>query len=82
MEKIRIVPGLWFDNKLPAEQGASVACREIEVALEMAGSFCVFAYSSLFESVDTEISPPTDETLNKRAVRREKVIPLLRSLAE
>ncbi|MCH7812405.1 MAG: family 10 glycosylhydrolase [Planctomycetes bacterium] len=81
LDQTRLVPGLWFDEKLEADQSAAVAMREIEVALEMSGNFCVFAYSSLFDSGNKQVGPRGDQAAQKRALRRETLFPFLRGLA-
>jgi len=80
LDQTRIVPGLWFDQKIDAAKSAEVVRTEIETAREMTGNFCVFAYSSLFDSTDEDLVDPSNESAKKRAIRREEVMPWLASL--
>jgi len=82
--RVPVIPGMWFGRHegKPVEEATAAVRRQIEVARERTGSFCVFAYSSLFESADDrELSRRTLEELRIRAVRREFLLPFLRSLA-
>jgi len=82
LEKTRIVPGLWFDEKIDAAKSAEVVKSEIQIAREMTGHFCVFAYSSLFDSSDDIFSKQTSQRSQKRATRRERLMDWLASLDE
>jgi len=80
-EKTPIIPGLWFDESKPGEEGAEIARQQIESARQATGGFCVFAYSSLFDSANREFNAPNEALLQKRAARRDALLPYLRSLA-
>jgi uncharacterized lipoprotein YddW (UPF0748 family) len=82
IDRVRIVPGLWLDRKLEAQDSAAVAREEIEAARQATGSFCVFAYSLLFDSVNAEPGLASESMNATRAVRREALIPFLQELAE
>jgi uncharacterized lipoprotein YddW (UPF0748 family) len=75
--KAQLVPGLWFDGKVPAEEGSHAVREEIRIAREATGDFCVFAYSSLFDSRDEDLTRQTSEENRKRQIRRELVIPVI-----
>lgn len=81
---VPVVPGLWFGRHKgkPIEEAVAAVRSQIEIALESHGHFCVFAYSSLFDSVDQELTKQSDEQRRIRQTRREALLPFLRSLAE
>ena len=76
-----VVPGLWFDSKRPVEENASVVRQQIEAAMESAGHFCIFTYSSLFDSRDEVLAKQDNTGARNREIRRRAVLPMLRSLA-
>lgn len=78
--KARVVPGLWFARKKGADEAERIAevAQEIQHSREKTGDFCVFSYSALFDSTDQELNPQTEETRKLRAMRREKLIPVIR----
>ncbi len=79
-----IVPGLWFGRHRDKSTRAAalVVKRQIEIARELTGNFCLFAYSSLFDSSDEGVLSSQDETQRElRRVRREVLLPVLRELA-
>jgi uncharacterized lipoprotein YddW (UPF0748 family) len=83
--KARVIPGLWFGrhDSRSIEQAAESVCQQIAIARERTGDFCLFAYSSLFESVDPgELVKPTPEQRELRERRRAVVLPCLRQAAE
>ena len=78
-----VVPGLWFGRhkgKTPG-QAAGVVAEQIRIARELTGDFCVFAYSALFDSNDQELTTQDQRQREIRRIRREVLLPLLRSLA-
>jgi hypothetical protein len=77
----RVVPGLWFDGKRPTEENTSVVRQQIEAAMESVGHFCIFSYSSLFESRDDVVARQNEEASRKREYRRRELLPYLKSLA-
>jgi uncharacterized lipoprotein YddW (UPF0748 family) len=87
-EGVRVLPGIWFDRRLSAEDGTAVVRRQIEAALEHTGNFCLFAYASLYESRDREAThmmnpqeAARQQTEHERArrLRREVLLPWLRT---
>lgn len=80
LDQTRMVPGLWFDQKIDAAKSADVVRTEVDIAREMTGNFCIFAYASLFEPTDRELVDKGSESAQKRAIRRERVMPWLASL--
>ena len=82
---VPIVPGLWFGRpkEFDSEKArAETVAREIEIALERTGNFCVFAYSSLFDSRDDQLTTQDEPQRRARAVRREVLLPFIQSLDE
>ncbi|MFH0979939.1 MAG: family 10 glycosylhydrolase [Planctomycetota bacterium] len=79
---VGVVPGLWFgstDNRSAAE-GLPAVRRQIEIAHEKTGSFCVFAYSSLFDSPGERGKVEDEAQHHVRELRRRELIPFIRSL--
>ncbi|RMF86002.1 MAG: hypothetical protein D6744_00445 [Planctomycetota bacterium] len=74
-----IVPGLWFGRHegVPPEQAARKVAEQIEIARRLTGGFCVFAYSSLFDSSDEELTSQDAEQRELRAVRRRIILPVI-----
>ena len=79
--KGRVVPGLMIRDRSDARRDAHIARQQIEIARAATGSFCVFAYSLLFDSGNTEFDKQNTEARRRRAQRRELLIPFLQSLA-
>jgi uncharacterized lipoprotein YddW (UPF0748 family) len=87
-EQVTVVPGLWFDGKLPVDQGTAVVRQQIEAANEATGNFCVFSYASLFDSRDATASVSTRPVSSERAqrsreareIRRQVVVPLVQTI--
>ncbi len=75
--KTQLVPGLWFDNKISPEQGSRAVNDEIQIARNATGDFCIFAYSSLFDSRDDQLTRQSTEDSRKRQTRREMVLPTI-----
>lgn len=82
---VPIVPGLWFgrvNEQRTVQQGIEDVRRQIEIAQDLTGNFCVFAYSSLFDSADqAELAKQGEEQRRMRQARRANLIPFLRSMA-
>jgi uncharacterized lipoprotein YddW (UPF0748 family) len=79
-----LVPGLWF-GRHPNEstEDATIAVKEqIEIAREKTGNFCVFAYSSLFDSGDEELTSQNERQRNLRKIRRDVLLPFLTGIAQ
>jgi uncharacterized lipoprotein YddW (UPF0748 family) len=79
-----IVPGLWFGRhpgKTP-QQASAVVARQIEIARQRTGGFCLFAYSSLFDSNDEVLAKQNDEQRAIREIRRATVLPAVRGSQE
>jgi hypothetical protein len=81
---VPVVPGLWFGRHPDAsvEQATQAVQEQIEIAREKTGNFCVFAYSSLFDSVDQELARQNEKQKSTREIRREILLPYLNSLVE
>jgi uncharacterized lipoprotein YddW (UPF0748 family) len=79
---VPVVPGLWFGRPggMSVEERTVVAREQVEIAREKTGDFCVFAYSSLFDSVDEELTNQREQQRNDRQIRREILLPFLKSL--
>ncbi len=77
-----VVPGLWFGRPAAdeVEAGARSVCRQIEYAHAQTGGFCVFAYSSLFDSWHEDPSDVDVAQRRARQFRRDIVLPLVRRL--
>ena len=77
---VPIVPGLWFGRHegKPVEEAAGAVVEQIEIARQRTGRFCVFAYSSLFDSSDEELTSQSSDQSSIRATRRRIVLPALR----
>ncbi|MBN1491196.1 MAG: family 10 glycosylhydrolase [Phycisphaerae bacterium] len=78
--KYALVPGLWFQPGLSPEEGSAVVRQQIESAIEKTGNVCVFAYASLFDT--SEVAGEENEEQRDRRIRREVLLPYLRSLAK
>lgn len=76
-----LVPGPWFGRhpgKTP-EQATEQVARQIAIARERAGNFCVFSYGSLFDSSDAgELAKQTTEQQRVREIRRRVLIPVIK----
>lgn len=81
---VPIVPGLWFGRHpgMTPEQASEVVARQVEIARERTGGFCVFAYSSLFDSRNEVLARQNDEQHTVRKIRREVVLPAVRGSRE
>jgi uncharacterized lipoprotein YddW (UPF0748 family) len=80
-----IVPGLWFGRTkefTSEEERCTSVARQIEIAQARAGHFCVFTYSSLFDSRDDQLTDQDEKRRLIRAERRDRLLPLLQSMAE
>ncbi len=76
-----IVPGLWFGRQ-PVDKGIQAVQEQIDIARELTGNFCIFSYSSLFDSRDEgEVSPRSARHHEARQRRREVLIPYMQTLA-
>jgi uncharacterized lipoprotein YddW (UPF0748 family) len=80
---VPVIPGLWFGRHRgkSVEEAAQAVLDQVEIANVRVGSFCVFAYASLFDSANDELEEQSDEEVEKRAKRREILLPYLRHLA-
>ncbi len=80
---VPIVPGLWFGRhrERTTADAARIVVEQIESAREVTGSYCVFAYSSLFDSVDTELTTQDEQQREIRKTRREIILPMIRAYA-
>jgi uncharacterized lipoprotein YddW (UPF0748 family) len=78
-----VVPGLWFGRHRDksAEDAARAVIEQLEIARNRTGDFCVFAYSSLFDSPNRELGEPSDELRQVRTTRRQVLLPYLREVA-
>ncbi len=54
--------------------------ERIQLALERADGFALFAYSTLFDSTNVQIDEQDAEARRERRARRDRVVPFLRSL--
>ncbi|MBU0638864.1 MAG: family 10 glycosylhydrolase [Planctomycetes bacterium] len=81
---VPIVPGLWFGRHpdTPLREAVAMVGEQVDIAREKTGNFCVFAYSSLFDSADEELTSQNERQRNTRAVRREILLPRLKALVE
>ena len=52
--------------------------ERLEIALERADGFALFAYSSLFDSTNVQIDAQDAQTRAARRERRERLVPFLR----
>ena len=77
--KAPIVPGLWFGRHRDqtTEEATAAVVEQIEIARAMTGDFCVFAYSSMFDSSDDVLTNQADTQKSVRAKRRAILLPLL-----
>ena len=80
---IPIVPGLWFGRHpdTSIEDATDAVRQQIAIARVKTGQFCVFAYSSLFDSADDELTEQSTKEQQKRQVRREILVPFVQGLA-
>lgn len=79
-----VVPGLWFGRHRDksTEEATAAVKEQIEIAVGKTGDFCVFAYSSLFDSADDrELARQSAGQRGVRQIRRETLLPFLRALA-
>ncbi len=82
---VPLVPGLWFGRHpdKTTEEAAAVVAEQINLARAKTGNFCVFAYSSLFDSRDNElVARQSPEQRAKRAARRPIVLPAVAGSSE
>lgn len=82
--QIPIVPGFWFGGRAaePTTQAAELVRREIEIATDKTGNFCAFAYSSMFDSPDTEPGRRDSGKQSVQQIRRDVLVPYITQLAE
>ncbi|MFQ5807913.1 MAG: glycoside hydrolase family 10 protein [Phycisphaerae bacterium] len=82
--EVPVVPGLWFGRHRDksVEEAAAAVREQIEIAREKTGDFCVFTYSSLFDSADEELTAQNAEQRRVRQVRRQILLLFLKALAE
>lgn len=73
--RLRVVPGVRADLGEPAER-----VRQLEAAWSRRGHVCVFAYSSLWDSCNTEIAGQSRAERAARAALRARYLPALRAL--
>lgn len=78
----RVVPGLMVRAQAGAKKDAGRARRQVEIARASTGNFCIFAYSTLFDSASTSGEKPDSPARRLRAQRRDFLVPFLRSLAD
>ena len=81
--KIPVVPGLWFGTreKRSPEDVAKSAREQAEIAVKRTGNFCIFAYSSLFNSKGPDSAARGAGGLSPQQIRRDMLIPYVHSLA-
>lgn len=88
--QVDVVPGLWFDGRLPTEQGISVVREQIASAVDKTGNFCLFSYTSLFDPPASrqgqgarpdDAARPRGRSAGQRELRRQQLLPYIRSLA-
>lgn len=79
-----LVPGLILRDQDTVEEEVDTARRQIEIAREHTGNFCVFAYSSLFERSrpGEQARPAQSDRRQRRAERSEQLVEYLQSLAD
>ena len=75
-----IVPGLWFAPRIETGEGIDVVKQEIDIARETTRNFCIFAYSSMFESQDDQITQRTEKQMKVAKQRRDALLPYLNGL--
>lgn len=82
---IPVVPGLWFGRhrgQSPEEATADVK-RQIELAREKTGNFCIFSYATLFDTRgQRDETRQSEERRDLHQVRQEILLPFLREMAE
>ncbi len=76
-----IVPGLWFGRHASVDAGIQAVKEQIAIAEEKTGNFCVFAYSSLFDSQDEELTAQDSKQRATRHSRREVLVPVIQEMA-
>lgn len=81
---VPVVPGLWFGRHQDksVEEATQMVKEQIEIAREKTGGFCIFAYSSLFDSVDQEITKQSEQQRRVRQTRRAALLPFLKAVAQ
>ena len=81
---VPIVPGLWFGRHpdKSTEDATLVVKQEIELARAKTKNFCIFAYSSFFDSVDEELTQQNTQQRSRRQIRREILLPYMAELVE
>lgn len=79
--KAKVVPGLGIRQKLEVKHGAEIAVAQIDVAYNAVQNFCVFAYSSLFDSTNKTFARQSDTEHQKRVIRQDIILPKIQSLA-
>lgn len=79
-----LVPGLWFGRHpgQTTEQAAELVKKQIEIAREQTGNFCVFAYSSMFDSRDEVLTAQDEKQRDTRRIRRDILLPALHEMAQ
>ncbi len=80
---VPVVPGLWFGRHPDAsiEDATAAVKKQIEIAREKTGNFCIFAYSSLFDSSDRELTNQGGAQKSRRQIRREILLPYLAEIS-
>ena len=81
---VPLVPGLWFGRHRgqPQEQATEDVVAQIDIARAKTGNFCIFAYSSLFDSSDNELAQQNTRQRATRKARRDIVVPHIQALAK
>jgi len=82
--EVPIVPGLWFGRHRDESvaEAAEAVRKQIAIAVEKTGDFCLFSYAGLFDSADeTELAKQTEEQRLARQTRREILLPYITQLA-
>jgi uncharacterized lipoprotein YddW (UPF0748 family) len=79
-----IVPGLWFGKHKgrTTEEAMVLVQMQIATARVKTDNFCIFAYSSLFDGVDKELTSQSGQARSKRQIRRDVLLPYLQKMAE
>jgi uncharacterized lipoprotein YddW (UPF0748 family) len=84
-KKITVVPGLWFDPNLKADEGTAVVRQQIQASVNATGNFCVFSYGSLFELPHRRAGRPggrepttqrAEENRARREARQRELLPV------
>lgn len=79
--KANVIPGLSIRDTLSPKPSADIAVGQIDVAVNSMQDFAIFAYSSLFDSPNREFAKQSGPEAQKRAIRRDIVIPKIQTLA-